>query len=464
MTIVMYAEPQIQLLSIMENSLIEKYNVPGPRYTSYPTVPHWETADFDPEKWHEAVQDAYWSGSREVSLYIHLPFCETLCHYCACNTKITKNHGVESRYIDAVLQEWKIRWDQLPDQVIIKEIHLGGGTPTFFAPNNLARLINGITENCLIAHDAEFGFEGHPNNTTPEHLKTMYELGFRRVSFGIQDFDAEVQRLINRVQPYENVQFVTETAREIGYGSINFDLVYGLPGQTAESVSSTIQKTIDLSPDRIALYGYAHVPGMKPAQRLFESRLPVAQERAGFYQFSKKVLTSAAYQDIGMDHFAKAGDKLHQAAVDGTLHRNFMGYSTQSTALQIGLGVSAISDAWSAFSQNEKVLNKYYSRLAKNELPSFKGHLLDKKDLMIRKHILNLMCRYRTTWGEAELDIFGLDMNFELLDALSKDALIDYDNEGLHITEKGKPFVRNICMALDARLNSGRKASFSKTI
>ena len=448
----------------MESSLIEKYNVPGPRYTSYPTVPHWDSKAFSIEKWDEAVNYAYWSSGREVSLYIHLPFCESLCTYCACNTRITKNHAVEERYIAAVLKEWELRLTQIPDPVIIKDLHLGGGTPTFFSPENIAKLINGITKHCLIANDAEFGFEGHPNNTTNEHLEVMYGLGFRRVSFGIQDFDERVQKLINRVQPFKNVQYVTERARAIGYESVNFDLVYGLPGQTNESMGATMEQTIYLNPDRIALYGYAHVPGIKPAQRSFEAQLPVAAERAEFYQFCKEVLTLADFHDIGMDHFARTGDKLQTAAADGTLHRNFMGYSTQSTRLQIGLGVSAISDAWTAFSQNEKVLGQYYRRILNNEVPDFKGHLLDQKDLAIRQHILNLMCRYETKWHEEELNLFGLDMNFELLESLQNDRLINIDAHGLEISKEGRPFVRNICMAIDARLNNGGVKSFSKTV
>ncbi|MEL7148989.1 MAG: oxygen-independent coproporphyrinogen III oxidase, partial [Bacteroidota bacterium] len=379
-------------------------------------------------------------------------------------TRITKNHNVEDHYISAVLKEWELRMKQMPDKVVIKDLHLGGGTPTFFSPANITRLINGINQNCLIANDAEFGFEGHPNNTTDEHLETMYDLGFRRVSFGIQDFDERVQRLINRIQPYENVRRVTESARSIGYESINYDLIYGLPGQTMESMETTMEQTIDLNPDRIALYGYAHVPGIKPAQRVFESQLPIAKERADFYQFSKKILTHAGYHDIGMDHFAKTGDTLHKAAKSGTLHRNFMGYSTQSTRLQIGLGVSAISDAWTAFSQNEKVIEQYYQRINKGEVPAFKGHILNRKDLTIRQHILNLMCRYQTQWHEEELNIFGLDMNFDLLESLQEDELIHVDKNGLEIKDKGKPFVRNICMTLDARLNNGGSSSFSKTI
>ncbi len=448
----------------MENDLIRKYNVPGPRYTSYPTVPYWDNEGYNLENWKKSVNQAYWTSGREISLYIHLPFCESLCTYCACNTRITRNHAVEDQYVKALLKEWKMNLAIMPGKPLLKDLHLGGGTPTFFSPRNLEKLINGITEFCTISDEAEFGFEGHPNNTTNEHLETMYKLGFNRVSFGIQDFDEKVQKLINRVQPYKNVEFVTERASAIGYQSVNYDLVYGLPGQRINSISDTLDKTIKLKPDRIALYGYAHVPWMKPAQYSFMNHLPTAEKRVLFYQLSKSMLSMAGYKDIGMDHFALPTDKMYQAAADGTLNRNFMGYSTQSTDMLVGLGVSAISDSWTAFSQNHKKLEKYYASLENNSLPMSRGHILTNKDLTVRKHILNLMCRYQTKWHEKELELFGLDLNFKLLEDLSNDDLIKIDAKGIEVTEKGQPFIRNICMAIDVRLNSGDKKSFSNTV
>ncbi|MGB3467554.1 MAG: oxygen-independent coproporphyrinogen III oxidase [Cyclobacteriaceae bacterium] len=448
----------------MKNELITKYNVPGPRYTSYPTVPYWSNEGYHLDNWRKSVAQAFYTSGKEISLYIHLPFCESLCTYCACNTRITKNHSVEDRYIDTLLKEWQLNLSLMPGKPVLKDIHLGGGTPTFFSPKNLRRLISEIKRTCEISADSVFGFEGHPNNTTKQHLETMYQLGFRRVSFGIQDFDRDVQQLINRIQPFENVVRVTEQAREIGYTSINYDLVYGLPGQTISSVTDTLEKTIGLKPDRIALYGYAHVPWLKPAQNSFSSRLPSAEKRVFLYQLSKSLLGLSGYRDIGMDHFALPGDEMYQAAANGSLHRNFMGYSTQSTDLLIGLGVSAISDAWTAFSQNHKKLEDYYSAIENNELPMTRGHMLSDKDLLLRKHILNLMCRYQTTWREYELDIFGLDLNFELLEQLCKDGLIRLDPDGVEVLEKGRPFIRNICMAFDARMNAGEKKTFSKTL
>lgn len=448
----------------MENKLITKYNVPGPRYTSYPTVPYWTNDGYDVKNWGKSVAQAFYTSGREVSLYIHLPFCESLCTYCACNTRITKNHSVEERYIKALLKEWKLNLALMPGRPVLKDIHLGGGTPTFFSAENLKKLISAIQESCEISDESVFGFEGHPNNTNREHLEVMYQLGFRRVSFGIQDFDPEVQHLINRVQPMENVIRVTSQAREVGYQSVNYDLVYGLPGQSIASVTDTLEKTIGLRPDRIALYGYAHVPWLKPAQKSFADKLPSAEKRVFLYQLSKSMLTISGYRDIGMDHFALPGDEMYEAAANGTLHRNFMGYSTQSTDLLVGLGVSAISDAWTAFSQNHKKLEDYYQALEGDKLPMSRGHMLSDKDLLLRKHILNLMCRYGTEWHEYELDIFGLDLNLDLLEQLCHDDLIELDPNGLKVTEKGRPFIRNVCMAFDARMNSGEKKRFSRTL
>ena len=252
----------------MDARLLEKYNVPVPRYTSYPTVPSWQD-NIDVPRWKETFRMDYNAGNG-ICLYIHLPFCESLCTYCGCNKKITTNHGVEDEYIDAVLKEWQLYTELMAEKPVIRELHLGGGTPTFFSPANLEKLLSGILTGSIIPEDREFSFEGHPNNTTAEHLQTLYDLGFRRVSFGIQDLDPEVQRVINRIQPFEQVKYVTEKAREIGYKSVNYDLIYGLPFQTEKTIINTILQTISLKPDRIAFYSYAHVPWTSRGQRLFD--------------------------------------------------------------------------------------------------------------------------------------------------------------------------------------------------
>lgn len=450
----------------MENPLLQKYNVPGPRYTSYPTVPFWENETFSTKTWKDSLIHTFWTSGKEISLYLHLPFCESLCTYCGCNTRITKNHGVEKRYIEAVLKEWELYLSIFPALPIIKELHLGGGTPTFFSPENLKLLIEGILSKGIVPEAHEYAFEGHPNNTSREHLQTLYDLGFRRVSFGIQDFDKQVQKLINRAQSFEKVATVTLMAREIGYTSINFDLIYGLPGQSALSVIETIDKTLLIQPDRIAFYSYAHIPHLKPAQRVFEHLLPNDEQKRALYEIGKKKLTAAGYSDIGMDHFALDGDALLSAQKLGTLHRNFMGYSTQQTELVVGLGVSAIGDSWTSFAQNVKSIEAYYERLDEGQLPILKGHHLTVQDVIVRTKILDLICRYRTTWTEEELYTFGFDLNFELLEVLKLDGLIEWSDYGVQVTERGRPYIRNICMAFDIRMNQNKeqKVVFSRTV
>lgn len=448
----------------MEN-LIRKYNVPGPRYTSYPTVPFWEPEAHTEQQWKQSINNGFWRSGKEVSIYIHLPFCESLCTYCGCTTRITKNHAVENKYIKYVLKEWRLYLDTFKSRPIIKEVHLGGGTPTFFSPENLQHLISGILQTGELAENFELGFEGHPNSTTEEHLITLSALGFKRISLGIQDFDPEVQRTINRTQTYDQVRKVTELARKHGFVSINFDLIYGLPKQTMQSLTKTIEQTVSLSPSRIAFYGYAHIPWIKAAQTSFEQYLATPEERSNLYQLGKKLFKSYGYNDIGMDHFATSDDRLYQAYDQGMLHRNFMGYTTQDTDLLVGLGMSAISDSWTAFSQNEKLISQYYKRLDHNEFPIMKGHQLTHEDLLIRKHILNLMCKFKTRWSASELLEIGVGFNVSLLNDLALDGLITWDEHGVDVTEIGKPFIRNICMALDTRLWMHQKTNrFSQTL
>lgn len=449
--------------ALMEN-LISKYNVPGPRYTSYPTVPHWKNILHTEATWKKSVVDCFWKGGNEVSLYIHLPFCESLCTYCGCTKRITKNHSVEDKYIDYVLKEWSIYKATLPTSPIIREIHLGGGTPTFFSPENLRKLINGLTQGCWLSQQYEFGFEGHPNNTTEEHLIALSEIGFTRISLGIQDFNEEVQEIINRKQTLEQVEKVTQLARKYGFKSINFDLIYGLPKQSVDSIKDTIAKTVALGPTRIAFYGYAHIPWIMKSQTSFEEHLPKAEERLAMYELGKAELTNAGYKDIGMDHFATEDDKLYKAFKDGSLHRSFMGYTTQDSDLLIGLGMSSISDSWTAFSQNAKDLKTYYEMLDQDQLPIIRGHHLTAEDLSIRKHILNLMCRFETKWQPSD-DLVKPLFNFDLLEELENDGLIEMTGFGIKVTPKGKPFIRNVCMALDAHLWENQKISaFSQTV
>lgn len=454
----------------MKNSLLQKYNVPGPRYTSYPTVPYWNESNFNYEIWIETLKKSFVESntSEGISLYIHLPFCESLCTFCGCNKRITKNHTVENPYIAAVLKEWDLYCAILEEKPIIKEIHLGGGTPTFFSPKNLEHLINGIFSKAEKAPNYEFSFEGHPNNTSREHLQKLYDLGFRRVSFGVQDYSEKVQKAIHREQPFHNVAKVTFWAREIGYTSIGHDIIFGLPFQEVEDVIDTIEKTKSLQPDRLAFYSYAHVPWIKGnGQRGFKDEdIPKDDKKRMLYEIGKKSLFENGYYEIGMDHFALKEDSLYKAFQTGKLHRNFMGYSSSKTQLMIGLGVSSISDSWYSFAQNVKDLEEYYQLLEMDKLPFYRGHLLTSEDLIIRKHILNLMCQFETSWGNPDAYFEEIPAILIELEEMEKDGLLVIGKDKITVTEAGKPFVRNICMGFDLLLK--RKAPntqlFSMTI
>lgn len=449
----------------MDKALIRKYNIPGPRYTSYPAVPSWSTKPPTIDEWNKSVFQAFENtNSRDgISLYIHLPYCESLCTYCGCNTRITVNHAVEKPYIQTVLEEWQLYLGIFKDKPNISEIHLGGGTPTFFSPENLKLLIDGIKASSNILPDAILGFEAHPNSTTKEHLDTLYTLGFTRLSLGIQDFDMKVQKVVNRVQSFETVKEVVDTARDIGYNSINFDLIYGLPLQTLASVKDTIEKTSMLKPDRIAFYSYAHVPWIKPGQRSFtELDLPDDDEKRALYELGKEMLEAIDYQEIGMDHFALTTDDLYKAMKDGKLHRNFMGYTSKKTTLLVGLGVSSISDSGTMYAQNLKTIEAYKRFIYENTIPIFKGHKLSSLDSVTRKQILDLMCRFQTNWhpfNDKEIIRYKLK-------EMVKDNLIVIDDTRVSVTCLGRPFVRNICMAFDERLweRSDGKKTYSKTV
>ena len=450
--------------------MLQKYNVPGPRYTSYPTVPYWDEATFDYETWIDTLKRSFAeSNSKEgLSLYIHLPFCENRCAFCGCNKRITKNHDVENPYIEAVLKEWALYCNILDEKPFIKEIHLGGGTPTFFSTKNLEELITGIFCYAERAKEYEFSFEGHPNNTSRAHLQKLYDLGFRRVSFGVQDYSEKVQKAIHREQPFHNVAKVTFWAKEIGYTSIGHDLIYGLPFQKIEDIIDTIEKTHSLRPDRLAFYSYAHVPWIKGnGQRGFKDEdIPKEDEKRALYEVGKEMLYEYDYYEIGMDHFALNTDSLYQSFKNGNLHRNFMGYSSSRTQLMIGLGVSSISDSWYSFAQNAKNLEEYYQLLESDKLPIFRGHLLTSEDLIIRKHILNLMCQFETSWEDKSSYLDEIPEILIQLKEIEKDGLIIIQKNGIQVTDAGKPFIRNICMAFDLRLK--RKAPetqlFSMTI
>ncbi len=453
----------------MNKKLIQKYNIPGPRYTSYPTVPFWDKEGIAIEDWKSTVIRSFNESNQAegISLYIHLPFCTSLCTFCACHKKITKRHSVEESYIETLLKEWDLYCDLFDEKPRIREIHLGGGTPTFFSAKNLTKLIDGLFKKAEKCEDFEFSYEAHPNHTSKEQIETLYKLGARRNSFGIQDYDPIVQKAINRIQTFEQVKQVNDWSREIGYTSISHDLIFGLPFQKEKSIRDTIEKTIQLKPDRIAYYSYAHVPWVKGVgQRGFdENDLPKDEEKRHLYELGKQLFFDNGYVEIGMDHFALPSDSLYKAMERNKLHRNFMGYTAGKTQLMIGLGMSSISDSWFAFAQNEKSLKDYVNRVENNEIPIFRGHLLTEEDLIIRQHILNLMCHLETEFTLGLSEKTQQEIKNRLQEMVADDLIV-FEGKKLIVKEKGRMFVRNICMTFDLRLirNKPETRIFSMTI
>ena len=430
--------------------LFAKYDVPAPRYTSYPTVPFW-TDSPTTEQWIEELNRTFADESASWSLYFHLPYCETLCTFCACNTVITRDHGREETYIDLLAKEWGLYLDRIPAlrERPLLGVHLGGGTPTFFSAENLERILKPILADTRMASDQfEASVEVHPGHTTREQLVTLRQLGFTRISIGVQDFDPEVQRLVNRHQPYEVTKSVSEIARELGYTSVNYDLIYGLPRQNPESFAATVAKTIELRPDRIALYSFALVPWIKPAQRSYSDEdLPKAGEKRALYEMARAELAGAGYVEIGMDHFALPHDGMAEAQRKGTLHRNFQGYTERRTQVLLGLGVSAISETPTCFHQNEKAFPVYERRVQQREIPTLRGHLLSEEDRRLREQILTFMTRF-----EVGLLPEQRDDARNYLEPLISDGLVEVDGQRLILTERGRPFLRNACMFFDQRL------------
>jgi oxygen-independent coproporphyrinogen III oxidase len=450
-------------------NLIQKYNIPGPRYTSYPTVPFWDKEGVDLEDWKQSVANTFHNSNdlEGISLYIHLPFCESLCTFCACHKHITKRHEVESPYLDTVLKEWNLYCDLFDSRPKIREIHLGGGTPTFFSSDNLKKLIDGIFKRADKFEVFEFSYEGHPNHTSKDQLQTLFNLGSRRNSFGIQDYDPVVQKAINRLQSFEQVEQVHRLSKEIGYESISHDLIFGLPFQTEDSIRDSIKKTVALKPDRIAYYSYAHVPWIKGVgQRGFNDKnLPKDVEKRHLYELGKQLFFESGYVEIGMDHFALPTDSLYKAMKNKTLHRNFMGYTAGKTELMIGLGMSSISDSWYAFAQNVKSVKDYTNKVNDGVIPIFRGHLLNSMDLIIRKNILDLMCNLETKWS-TRMDTNIKEAITNRLSEMIEDGFVELIEDRIIVKEQGRMFVRNICMAFDIRLieNKPETRIFSMTI
>ena len=448
-------------MRLNEADLLKKYDVPVPRYTSYPTVPDWNTDSFSKEGYQSLIRTSFDQyGKDGISLYIHLPYCESLCTYCGCNTRITVNHAVEEPYIRAVLNEWHQYIALFSEKPIIKEIHLGGGTPTFFSPKHLKSLIAGLLEYADLHQDYEFSFEGHPGNTTYEHLQALRDVGFSRVSFGIQDFDEKVQVAVNRRQSFEQVEQVTRWAREIGYVSVNFDLIYGLPFQTLDSIHDTLDYVAELMPDRIAFYSYAHVPWKRPGQRAYsEKDLPSPEEKRKLNQLGQQRMLSLGYQLVGMDHFALPDDSLIEAIHTGELHRNFMGYATNPGKLLIGLGVSSISDIHLAYAHNVKSVEGYMEKVNNGELPVFKGHLMSEEDIQVKQQILKVACQKNFDLEDVTLEVLPA------INDLIEDGLLEEAVGGYVITETGNQYLRNVCSIFDPNFSKKREGRvFSQAV
>ena len=432
------------------NDLFAKYDVPAPRYTSYPTVPFWSDIPTT-EEWLNELEKAFDDASATWSLYFHLPFCESLCTFCACNTVITRNHNREEGYKQLLLKEWGYYRERIPKlrERPLLGVHLGGGTPTFFAPKNLRQILQPILSQAIIDDENfEASVEVHPGHTTREHLVTLRELGFTRISIGVQDFDPEVQRIVNRNQPYEVTKTCTDMARELGYTSVNYDLIYGLPKQTLERFAESVDKVTELRPDRIALYSFALVPWIKPAQRSYtDEDIPKAGEKRALYEMARKKLEAAGFIEIGMDHFALPHDGMAKAQAEGSLHRNFQGYTETRTSVLLGLGVSAISETPTCFHQNEKAFPVYERRVSQGEIPTFRGHLLTEEDRELREQILKFMTQF-----EVGLRHDQTDDAKQFLSSLIEDDLVKIQDQKLALTERGRPFLRNACMFFDYRL------------
>jgi oxygen-independent coproporphyrinogen III oxidase len=470
-------------MSFPLKELLSKYNVPGPRYTSYPTVPAW-TEDVTSADYQKSLQTL--KKGETLSLYFHLPFCEQLCHFCGCMQVITKNHDRSAVYTEHLLKELKNILEYIPaDARTVTQIHFGGGTPNFFKPDEMTVLMQAIRENFSVQANAEIAIEMHPRTSTAAFCDVLKKLGFNRVSLGVQDFDPEVQRLIHRGQSYEMTKRMLDYLRKLAFDSFNFDLIYGLPGQNQETWQETLKKTLELRPNRLAVYSYAHVPWVRPVQRSFdESDLPSPALKLELFEEAYETFIAHGYRLIGMDHFALADDELAQALERGTLHRNFMGYSTRADAHQIGFGVSAISFVGGHYFQNLKDLKHYYAHGgATGRSPlraTFRGCLLNRDDTIRRDLIMAIMCNgfvdcqaFEKRWDVKFSDYFSKEL--AALDQFVKDGLLEIKVRAngcsplqLRVIGKGFLFLRNIAMCFDPYLREMQKKSetpiFSKTV
>lgn len=449
--------------------LIRKYNIPGPRYTSYPTAPQF-SADVDRTALLDEIAADNRDPARALSLYFHLPFCESLCWYCGCNTVITRRRSSAGEYVDLLCQEIALTSPLLNTARPVTQLHFGGGTPTFLPPEEIDRLGRAINEVFKFSPDAEISVEIDPRRLTKEHVEAYRRLGCNRASLGVQDTNPEVQIAIHRWQPLAQTAQAITWLRDAGYQSVSVDLIYGLPLQTPESFAKTLEEIIALNPDRLAVFSYAHVPWLKPAQKIFDDRaqLPSTEAKLAMLTLATQALTAAGYVHIGMDHFARPDDELAVAHAEGTLYRNFQGYTTRAGASLYGFGMSSISQTDGSFRQNHKDLEAYQKALAANELPLERGFLLSPEDKNRRAVVMDIMCRSRVDFTGLSRRL-GFDVGaayateIATLTDLEADGLIKTDAEGFAITPMGELFRRIIAMRFDEYLSRGPR-KFSKTV
>ncbi len=458
-------------VALPDPALLRRFDIPGPRYTSYPTADRFVEA-FDAqalESW--LARRGELPSTAALSLYVHVPFCAQVCYYCACNKVITRDHTRGSEYLDALEREAEMVSSRLTGARTVEQLHFGGGTPTFLSNDELRRLMAILTSRFPLAEQGEFSIEVDPRNATPDKVAVLGELGFNRISVGVQDFDPAVQRAVNRVQSFEITQATIEAARKANFKSVNLDLIYGLPKQTRETFAKTLDKVLVLSPERIALYHYAHLPErFKPQRRIDGAELPSPPEKMGIMLDAIQRLSEAGYRYIGMDHFAKATDDLAKAQSQGRLHRNFQGYTTRPDCDLVGLGVSAISKIGPTYSQNVRELDEYYERIRDGQMPTARGVLLDMDDLVRRAVIMALMCHFEVSKEAIETaHLIKFDDYFrrELAEMkpFEEAGLVELSPEWVTVTPKGKLLVRAVSMCFDRYLrHDERIRKYSKIV
>jgi len=458
-------------ISTVTPELLRKYDVSGPRYTSYPTADRFVEA-FTEDAYKQALEQRRVGGmALPLSIYVHIPFCESLCFYCACNKIITKRHERGTEYLRYLSREIDLHVEHLGLGQTITQLHLGGGSPTFFSDDELTELMSMLRRSFVLAPGGEYSIEVDPRTVDEKRLEHLAALGFNRLSFGVQDFDAEVQKAVHRIQPAEQVFALVEAAHRLNFESVNVDLIYGLPKQTPESFARTLAQVAQLKPDRIALYAYAHLPArFKPQRRIHASEIPAAPAKIAMLSGAISTFLSAGYVYVGMDHFALPTDALAVAKRQGRLHRNFQGYSTQPDCDLIGLGVSAIGRVGATYSQNAKTLDEYYDFLNQGRFPVVRGLALSRDDLVRRAVIMALMCQGRLQYESIEL-AFMIDFKsyfaseLEALKELESAGMVELDDSGIQITSSGWFFVRAVAMLFDRYLQIDRnRARFSKII